>query len=76
MSDSFLSWRPSFWAHHAKGEAGRPAIHFRRSGPPKAGSGKAHALLLAGRDRFTRDDLESVTEALGLDRREVMRGAR
>ena len=34
---------------------------------------EAHALLLAGRDRFTRDDLESATEALRLDRAEVTR---
>jgi NhaA family Na+:H+ antiporter len=34
---------------------------------------EAHALLLAARDQFTCDDLESVAEALGFDRSEVMR---
>ena len=33
----------------------------------------AHELLLAGRDRFTRVDLERVANALGLDSNEVMR---
>jgi protein-disulfide isomerase len=32
----------------------------------------AHELLLAGRDRFTRGDLESVAKALGLDWNETM----
>jgi predicted DsbA family dithiol-disulfide isomerase len=34
---------------------------------------EAHALLLAGRDHFTCDELESGAEALGLDRSHVMR---
>ena len=34
---------------------------------------EAHALLLAGRDRFTRGDLDSAAEALELDRNAVTR---